>query len=356
MRIAQVAPLWEPVPPPRYGGVETLVADLTEELTQRRHQVTVFASGDSTVTGLVPASPRALNHTSPISEPEALRMLQMRQVLDRAAEFDVIHSHIHANTGCLGLLALADSPTPVVHTIHCFFNNDNTPLFMRFAGQPFVAISDSQRSRLPTLNYLATIHHGINTSRTPFRAASASPSYLAFLGRLRPEKGAHVAIEIAKRAGLPLKIAGRVKDADRDYFTQQVEPHIDGSSVEFVGELNYPEKMRLLARAQATLLPTMLPEPFGLVTIESMAVGTPIVGYDTGVIRELVVDGRTGFIGKDIDELARQVQLAAALDRHACREHVRTNFSVTRMTRQYEDVYRKVIESSEAESLTDGHR
>ncbi|MBN1172228.1 MAG: glycosyltransferase family 4 protein [Micromonosporaceae bacterium] len=342
MRIAQVAPLWEPVPPTRYGAVETLVASLTGELVRRGHQVTVFASGDSSVAGLSAVCPRALNHDDSLVEPEAYRLMQMRQVIDRVSEFDVIHSHLHSNTGCLGLVALAGMSTPVVHTVHCFFNTDNTPLFRRLADERFVAVSADQRSSMPGLNYQATVHHGVDLSRIPFCEAPDSPPYLAFLGRLRPEKGAHIAIEVARRLRLPLKIAGRVKAADRSYMRQTIQPHIDGDQVEYLGELDHTSKLQLLGGAVATLLPTTLPEPFGLVTIESMATGTPVVGFDTGAFRELVVHGRTGFIARTMDDLTRYTRLAARLDRAACRSRVARPFSLPHMVDQYEAVYQAV--------------
>ncbi|MBT8227081.1 MAG: glycosyltransferase family 4 protein [Dactylosporangium sp.] len=342
MRIAQVAPLWEPVPPPRYGAVETLVADLTGELARRGHEVTVFASGDSSVTGLSAVCSGALNHDGSLVEPEAYRLLQMRQVIDRAAEFDVIHSHLHSNTGCLGLLALTVLVTPVVHTVHCFFNSDNRSLFLRLAGERFVAISADQRLSLPGLNYQATVHHGVDLSRIPFREVPDSPPYLAFLGRLRPEKGAHLAIEVARRLRLPLKIAGRVKEVDRPYARQMIKPHIDGHQIEYLGELDHASKLQLLGGAVATLLPTTLPEPFGLVTIESMATGTPVVGFDAGAFRELVAHGRTGFIARTMNDLTRYTRLAARLDRGACRSRVATAFSLPHMVDQYEEVYQEV--------------
>ena len=343
MRIAQVAPLWEPVPAPRYGAVESHVADLARELAGRGHQVTVFASGDSTVEGLHASCRTALNHDPTVVEPEAIRLAQMRQVLDRAENFDVIHCHLHSNSGTLGLLALSSCTTPVVHTIHCFRNADNAALFDLMADEAFIAISESQRASFRGLQFVATIPHGIDVARAPFRPQPDRPLYLAFLGRLRPEKGAHVAIEIARRAGLALRIAGRVKDVDAPYFDRQIRPHVDGEAVRYLGELGYHAKMRLLGGAYATLVPTTLPEPFGLVTAESLAVGTPVVGVDAGAIRELVDHGRTGLIGGTTADLPQLIDCVSRIDRNECRVDATRRFALSTMIDRYEDAFERVL-------------
>ncbi|MFF4650539.1 glycosyltransferase family 4 protein [Streptomyces sp. NPDC001380] len=345
MHIAHVAPLWESVPPRAYGAVESLVAELVTAQVRDGHQVTVFASDDSKVAGTLYGAGTAALHADPrIREPEVHRMLQLQQVRDHAREFDVVHSHVHSDTGCLAVPALRGLAVPVVHTVHCFFNEDNAPLFRRFADERYVAVSDDQRSRLPGLNYLATVHHGIDAAAFPYRATPAGPDrYLAFLGRIRPEKGVHVAIEAARLAGLPLRIAGRVKAADRPYFEEQVLPLVDGDRVAFLGELDFPRKAALMAGAVGTLTAPLIPEPFGLVAVESMACGTPVVSLRSGAAAELVRDGVTGFLADDARQMAAAVRLLPALDRAACRRHVADGFSVRRMADGYEEAYRAAV-------------
>ncbi|KJS60895.1 glycosyltransferase family 4 protein [Streptomyces rubellomurinus] len=346
MRIAHVAPLWESVPPRGYGAVETLVADLTSAQVLDGHDVTVFASGDSKVAGNLHSIGTTALHADPsVCEPEVYRMLQLQEVRDRASEFDVIHSHVHSNTGCLAIPALHGLRTPVVHTVHCFFNEDNAPLFRRFAAERYVAISGDQRSHLPELNYLRTVHHGIDVEAFPFGTEAVdSWPYLVFLGRIRPEKGVHVAIEAARRAGLRLKIAGRIKPGDRAYFEQQVQPHVNGDQVAFLGELDFPQKTALLAGATATLMTSLIPEPFGLVPIESMACGTPVVSLRAGAAPELVRDGITGFLAENAQEMADAICRLPTIDRASCRAHVASEFSTRRMADGYQAAYRMAIQ------------
>ncbi|MFJ2775947.1 glycosyltransferase family 4 protein [Kitasatospora sp. NPDC087315] len=344
MRIAHVAPLWESVPPKGYGAVETLVAELTTVQVLDGHQVTVFASGDSKVAGnLHSIGATALLADPRIREPEVYRMLQLAEVRDRADEFDVIHSHVHSNTGCLAIPVLQGLCTPVIHTVHCFFNDDNAPLFRRFAGERYVAISHDQRARLPDLNYLTTVHHGVDLQTFPFGAKAGPRPYVVFLGRIRPEKGVHLAITAARLAGLPLKIAGRIKPGDLTYFEQQVRPHLDGEQVTFLGELDFASKTALLAGAAGTLMTSLIPEPFGLVPIESMACGTPVVSLRTGAAPELVRHGITGYLADTAQELADAIVHLEAIDRAACRAHVASEFSIRRMADGYDAAYRRAL-------------
>lgn len=342
MRIAQIAPLWESVPPRAYGAVESLVAGLTDALVDAGHQVTVFASGDSKVRGELHAChPVSLNADPELAEAEVPRMLQLAEARDRAAEFDVIHNHVHSNTGCSGIPGLTGLATPVLHTVHCFFNQDNAALFRRHRAERYVAISHHQRDSLPELNYQGVVHHGLDVDSFP--VAPTSPrdeeAFLLYLGRIRPEKGVHLAVEVARRAGIPLKIAGRIKPRDVGYFNDSIAPHLDGRRIEFLGELDFMAKTDLLARARATLVTSVIPEPFGLVTLESLACGTPVLALPTGATPELVEDGVTGFLRPTTQELAAAADRLDALDRGACRRAVAKRFSTARMAEQYLGLY-----------------
>ncbi|MEV1006314.1 glycosyltransferase family 4 protein [Streptomyces sp. NPDC049881] len=341
MRIAHVAPLWESVPPQGYGAIESLVAELTAVQVADGHDVTVFASGDSKVAGnLHGVGTAALLADPDIREPEVYRMLQLQEVRDRAAEFDIVHSHVHSNTGCMAVPALRGLRTPVIHTVHCFFNKDNAQLFRRFAAERYIAISQDQRSRLPGLNYLGTVHHGVDPECFPFgTAADVTSPYLVFLGRIRPDKGVHVAIEAARRAGVPLRIAGRIKSCDRTYFEKRVEPYLDDRTVSFLGELDFAAKTSLLAGAAGTLMTSLIPEPFGMVPVESMACGTPVVSLRTGALPELVRDRVTGFLADDAYEMASAIHMLPAINRATCRQHVTSAFSIRRMADGYAAAY-----------------
>ncbi|WP_189909365.1 glycosyltransferase family 4 protein [Streptomyces albogriseolus] len=324
-----------------------MVAELTASQVLDGHDVTVFASGDSKVAGSLHGVSTAALHADPrIREPEIYRMMQLLEVRDREDEFDVIHSHVHSNTGCLAVPTLHGLRTPVVHTVHCFFNKDNAQLFRRFVAERYVAISDDQRSRLPELNYLGTVRHGIAVEAFPFDADPTGPiPYLAFLGRIRPEKGVHVAIEAARLAGLPLKIAGRIKPIDLQYFERQVRPHVDGERVSFLGELDFPGKTALLSGAVATFMTSLIPEPFGMVPLESMACGTPVISLRTGAAVELIRDGATGLLADSVQELAAAIRRLPTIDRASCRQHVASEFSIRRMADGYEAVYRVATHS-----------
>lgn len=269
-------------------------------------------------------------------------MLQLEEVRDRSHEFDLIHSHLHSNTGLFALPTLANIRTPVVHTIHCYPNPDNLRLLLRFSSERYTVISNYQRRQLSQLNVIGTVHHGLDVPRFTFCAASHESPYLAFLGRIRWEKGVHLAIEVARRAGLPLKIAGRVKLEDRGYFDEQIRPHL-GHGVEFVGELGFDAKTSFLGNAFACLAPSLIPEPFGLVAIESGACGTPVLALSTGALPEVLVDGVTGFVRTGVVSLAQAVGDVPKLDRAECRESVATRFPLARMADGYVSLYWKVL-------------
>jgi glycosyltransferase involved in cell wall biosynthesis len=340
MRIAQVAPLWERVPPPAYGGIELVVGLLTDELVRRGHEVTLFASGDSiSLAKLESVHSRALRLDKTVKEYSIYEMLQLGKVYERASEFDIIHSHM----GCAALPYGNLVKTPTVHTLHGVFTPDNEKLYSHARRQPFVSISDAQREPRLNLNCVATVYNGIDTSRYEFQPNPQDPPYLAFLGRLSPEKGPHLAIAMAKRSGWHLKMAGKVDVVDVDYFEQEIKPHIDGRQIEYLGEANHEQKCELMGGAVATLFPITWREPFGLVMIESMALGTPVIAMKLGSTPEVIAHGRTGFLCHSVDECTTAIAKVAQLSRSACREHVLNHFSVQCMTDGYEAVYQKIL-------------
>ncbi|RUR75911.1 glycosyl transferase [Chlorogloeopsis fritschii PCC 6912] len=289
MRIAQVAPLWEQVPPPAYGGIELVVSLLAEELIRRGHEVTLFASGDSSSFAKIESvHSQALSLDPTVKEPSVYETLQLMRVYEQAHKFDVIHSHV--GYPALPYARLVKAPT--IHTLHGILTPDNEKVFKYARFQPFVSISNAQREPRVGLNYVATVYNGIDPMTYKFYPQAESSPYLAFLGRISPEKGVHLAIEIAKRSGSHLKIAGKVDVVDVDYFVQQIKPHIDGTQIEYLGEANHAEKSLLMGGAVATLFPITWREPFGLVMIESMVTGTPVIAMNLGSTSEVIVHGQ----------------------------------------------------------------
>jgi glycosyltransferase involved in cell wall biosynthesis len=337
MKIAQVAPLWEQVPPTTYGGTELVVSRLTDELVRRGHDVTLFASGDSqTLARLEAGSPRALRWDKSIKEHVMYELLHASEVYQRAGEFDIIHSHV----GVWALALASMVSTPTVHTLHGTFTADNSKVYRQHSSLNYISISDSQR--LLNINYAATVYNGISVDKFPFFEKPQDPPYLAFLGRFSPEKGPHHAIAIAKQTGWKLKMAGKVDVVDKKFFDQEIAPHIDGKQIEFLGELNHAEKAELLGNAAITLFPITWCEPFGLVMAESMAVGTPVIAMNLGSVPEVIANGETGFVCQSYDEMAKMIPKALELSRQKCREHVETKFSVSKMVDGYEAVYEKI--------------
>ncbi len=340
MRIAQIAPLWERVPPPAYGGIELIVGLLTDELVKRGHEVTLFASGDSiTLAKLESVHPQALRLDPSVKEFGIYEMLQLSKVYEQAQEFDIIHSHM----GCAALPYCNLVKTPTVHTQHGIFTPDNEKLFSHARNQPYISISDAQREPRLNLNYVATVYNGIDTSTYEFYPEPQNPPYLAFVGRISPEKGPHLAIEIAKRSGWHLKMAGKVDAVDVKYFEQEIKPLIDGKQIEYLGEATHEQKCALMGGAAVTLFPITWREPFGLVMIESMATGTPVVAMKMGSTSEVIAHGQTGFLCETVEECIAAIEPAMQLSRKACREHVLKNFSVERMTDRYEAVYQQIL-------------
>ncbi|WP_066382247.1 MULTISPECIES: glycosyltransferase family 4 protein [unclassified Anabaena] len=341
MRIAQVAPLWERVPPPAYGGIELVVGLLTDELVRRGHEVTLFASGDSlSLAKLVSVHPRALRLDSSVKECSIYEMLQLATVYERADEFDIIHSHM----GCASLPYAKLVTNATVHTLHGIFTSDNEKMFQYAKNQPFVSISDAQREQRLELNYLATVYNGIDVSSYKFYPQPDEPPYLVFLGRISPEKGTHLAIEIAKKAGWRLKIAGKVDVVDVEYYEKEIKPLIDGKQIEYLGEANHTQKNALMGGAVATLFPITWREPFGLVMVESMASGTPVIAMKLGSTTEVIADGKTGFLCNNIEECVSAIAKVAELNRYTCREYVQNRFSLQAMTDGYEAVYQQILQ------------
>jgi glycosyltransferase involved in cell wall biosynthesis len=340
MRIAQIAPLWERVPPPAYGGIELVVGLLTDELVRRGHEVTLFASGDSlSLAKLISVHPRALRLDSTIKDYTIYELMQLAAVFDQADEFDIIHSHMgHATLGYINLVK-----TPIVHTLHGIFTSDNEKIFAYANKQPYISISDAQRQPSLGLNYVATVYNGIDVNSYDFYPQPAEPLYLAFLGRMSPEKGPHLAIEIAKKSGWRLKMAGKVDVVDKEFFEKEIQPHIDGEQIQYLGEANHAQKNALMGGAVATLFPITWREPFGLVMAESMATGTPVIAMRLGSTEEVISHGETGFLCTDIQECIHAIYKVRRLNRYACRRYVENNFSVEQMTDGYEAVYQQVL-------------
>jgi glycosyltransferase involved in cell wall biosynthesis len=346
MRIAQLAPLYERVPPRLYGGTERVVSHLTEELVRRGHEVTLFASGDSlTRARLVSAVAHPLRLDPETRDPLAPHVIELSQVFERAAEFDVIHCHVDYTAFPFARLVA----TPTLHTLHGRLDLPwLVPVFRHFHDVPLVSISDAQRRALAglPLAWMGTVRHGLPLDRFPYSPRGGR--YLAFLGRIAQEKRPDLAIEVAKRVGLPLKIAAKVDAIDRAYFDDEIRPRLDHPLIEFVGEIGDDAKAAFLGDALALLFPIDWPEPFGLVMIEALACGTPVIARPAGSVPEVLAPGRTGFIADTLDELVEGVKRVDTLDRAACRRHVEEHFTVQRMADRYETVYRRLLARREA--------
>jgi glycosyltransferase involved in cell wall biosynthesis len=340
MRIAQVAPLYESVPPRLYGGTERIVSYLTEELVRRGHDVTLFASGDShTAARLVAVTERAVRLDASTREALAADFSrQLGRVFRNADRFDVIHCHVDY----LAYPFCDLVRTPTLHTLHGRLDLPYlSPVFRDFPNVPLVSISNAQRAPLASLqlNWAGTVYHGMPFQGSMF--VEQPGDYVAFLGRLSPEKQPQVAIEIAKRAGIPLRIAAKIDANDRQFFEQVVRPLLDDPLIDFVGELEDSDKASFIGGARALLFPIDWPEPFGLVMIEAMACGTPVIARPCGSVPEIVEDGRTGFIGDTVEDLVEAVERIDTIERGECRHHVERRFSVGRMVDDYEMLYRR---------------
>ncbi len=338
MHIAQVAPLTEAIPPKLYGGTERVVSWLTEELIALGHDVTLFASGDSETSAKLEAIwPRALRLDGAVRDPNALHMMMLERVYQRAAEFDFIHFHLDYYPFSL----FARQATPFVTTLHGRLDlPEHQPVFDTFSSLPVVSISNAQRRPLPQAHWVRTVHHGLPAQLlTP---VPVKPSYFAFLGRIAPEKGVDRAIRIAQHCGVQLKIAAKVDRVDQDYFDAQIAPMIKTGNVDFIGEITDKEKSEFLSGAIVLLVPIDWPEPFGLVMIEAMACGTPVIAFNRGSVPEVIDEGLTGFIVEDINGAIGAVDRLGHLSRDKIRRRFDERFTARRMAQDYLNVYRSL--------------
>jgi glycosyltransferase involved in cell wall biosynthesis len=340
-RIAQLAPLYERIPPRLYGGTERIVSYITEELVRRGHEVTLFASGDSsTKAHLEPGCPEALRLLNKAEQGVFLQLPMISKAYKSAAEgqFDIVHSHLDYWAFPFAEL----SGLPAVATMHGRLDlPDLWPVYEHFRAVPVVSISDSQRRPLPSLNWQATIYHGI--PRDLHRYGSGTGKYLAFLGRISPEKRPDIAIAAARCAGVPLKIAAKVDMVDQAYFEQQIEPLLAPPDIEYIGELDEQTKGAFLADAMALLFTIDWQEPFGLVMIEALACGTPVIARPCGSVPEIIEDGVTGFIASSVDDIVQAIQKVDTLSRAQCRETFEKRFTAEIMVDNYERIYRGII-------------
>jgi len=343
MRIAQVAPLTEAVPPKFYGGTERVVHWLTEELVALGNEVTLFASGDSRTSAKLDATwPRALRLDGSVRDPNALHMVMLERVRQKCddEEFDFLHFHLDYYPFSL----FFRQPTPFVTTLHGRLDlPEHQPVFTTFSSVPVISISNAQRRPVRQANWIRTIHHGLPEQLlTP---KPINPSYLAVLGRIAPEKGVDRAIRIAIRCGIPLKIAAKVDRADQEYYDEIIKPLIDHPLIDYIGEISDHEKSDFLSGALGLLVPIDWPEPFGLVMIEAMACGTPVIAYNRGSVPEIVEENLTGFIVEDEISATSAVNRLTELDRRAIRQQFEKRFTARRMALDYLAAYRSLVEA-----------
>lgn len=356
MKIAMLAPVWLPVPPVGYGGTELVVSLLTEELVRRGHDVTLFASGDSQTSAKLDAYfPEALGNAGDLKKQPLFPMMHYSHCLRKAGEFDIVHNHAQYTALYLAQFA----KTPVLHTIHGSVNPKEVPketikTLEYFKDMNFISISNAQRRGVPNINWVETVYNGM--SLDTFSVSQQKRDYLLWIGRIAIKKGPLEAIEIAKRTGMKLKMVAAIDPINRVYFENKIRPHIDGKQITFHGEVKHDETASFYQGAIATLVPINWNEPFGLVIVESMACGTPVIAFNRGSVPEIVDDGKTGFIintketndpftisEKGIDGMVEAVKRIRDIDPKVCREHVERKFSVSAMVDGYEKVYKKLL-------------
>jgi glycosyltransferase involved in cell wall biosynthesis len=350
MRIAQVAPLYESVPPKLYGGTERVVSWLTEELVRLGHDVTLFASGDSlTSARLVPVCKNALRLDPGCVDHLAYHVIMLEKVFQDAGKFDLVHFHVDY----LHYPLSRRERIPQVTTLHGRLDlRELVPLYRQFQEMPVVSVSNRQREPLPWLNWQGTVYHGLPSST--FSLGNGGGGYLAFIGRTSPEKGLDQAIEMAKSANMPLKIAAKIDRVDQEYFVGVIKPMLDHPLIEFVGEIGSQEKGRFLADAAALLFPINWPEPFGLVMIEAMACGTPVIAYPGGSVSEVMKEGTTGFVVNGIKDAVSALKKLPQIERKRCRWYFERNFSSERMAKEYVAIYRRLTQEENLAADSDG--
>jgi len=339
VRIAQIAPLAESVPPQKYGGTERVIYALTEELIKRGHEVTLFASGDSrTSAKLSSVYPRGLREAK-VKDPIFWELFNIGSAYDRQDEFDIIHDH----QGWLSLATANIARTPVVMTWHGPFTSAHRSVFKRLKHPYITSISESQIKHREGVNYAGNVYNGLKMDDYPF--SDGNDGYLLFVGRISMEKGTHIAIDAAQYLNLPLVIAAKLDRADLNYFNEYIGPRLSDASgqIKWIGEVDEERRNKLMSRAMCLLHPATWAEPFGLTLIEAMACGCPAIGFNRGSVPELVVHGKTGFVAEDIDDLLDSVFELDSIDRNECREHALTNFSAVKMTDGYEKIYKQIL-------------
>lgn len=344
MKIAQVSPLYESVPPRYYGGTERVVSYLTEELVRQGHDVTLFATGDSvTSANLIACSEQAIRLDKTCLDPLSHHLIMLNRVFEQAANFDIIHFH----TDYLHFPFSRKLETPHITTLHGRLDMPDLPsVYTEFGHVPVVSISDSQRTPLPFANWQATVHHGLPDNF--YALEERRGDYLAFLGRISPEKRVDRAIEIARHLGMKLRIAAKIDKADQEYYEANIKHLLDDPIVEYLGEIGELEKNEFLGKAYALLFPIDWPEPFGLVMIEAMACGTPVIAFRRGSVEEVIDDGITGFIVDSIEEAVEAAERVAGLDRWRCRQVFEERFSAARMARDYVSIYQSLADREAA--------
>ncbi len=344
MKIAQIAPFEEPVPPKKYGGTERIVYHLTEELVKNGHNVTLFATGDSkTSAKLLPIFPQALRSIKigqNLKAREAYKLIGLAKVIEILLKenFDIIHNHI----GWRFLPFIKILKTKVVTTLHGPLDiGYQRFIYQKFPNSYYISISKNQREPLPKLNFVGNVYNGIDITSFPFKEKSGN--YLAFLGRMSPEKGPLEAIKIAKKMKMKLIMAAKIDVVDKEYFSKKIKPLIDNRMIKFIGEIGHKKKVQLLQNAKATLIPINWREPFGLVLTESMACGTPVIAFKRGSVPEVIKDKKTGFIVKNVDEAVESLKKIDQIDRRDCRKWVEEKFTSEKMANGYEKIYSKVL-------------
>jgi glycosyltransferase involved in cell wall biosynthesis len=342
MHIAQVAPLTEAIPPKLYGGTERVVSWLTEELIALGHEVTLYASGDSVTSARLEAVwPRALRLDGAVRDPNALHMLMLERVYQSASDFDFLHFHLDYYPFSL----FSRQPKPFATTLHGRLDlPEHQPIFDVFSSVPVISISNAQRRPLPQARWVRTVQHGLPEKL--LRPKPIKPSYFAFLGRIAPEKGVDRAIRIAQRCGVPLKIAAKVDKVDEEYFHEQIKPMLALGDTEYIGEIGDKDKSEFLSGAIVLLVPIDWPEPFGLVMIEAMACGTPVIAFNRGSAAEIVDEGVTGFVVEDITGAIGAVDRLGHLPREKVRQRFEQRFTARRMAQDYLSVYRGLMDAA----------